>query len=366
LNILVCPDSFKDSISSNEFCALAKEVLSKRFPSANIVTRPLADGGENTLECLFPYLWNAEIKWVETVDPLLRPIKASYIVYQGTAYVELASSSGLTLIDEHLRDVMHSTTYGTGILIKHAIDHGYKKVLLFVGGSATNDGGVGIAHALGIQFYDYDGFAIVPNPSNLHKITEIENNYQYADVEFTVATDVKNKLLGDDGAAYTFARQKGASEKDIDLLEEALRHYALLIETLSGSEINNLEGVGAAGGTALSIVGLFNGKIISATDLIMDLFDMKAEIQDANYIITGEGRFDHQSLSGKIVGKIIMESIKLKKNCIIVAGYRLLSMVNKKVTYYNLKKDNQTIEESMRKSHMQLKRLLSEIQFEEP
>ncbi len=363
MNILICPDSFKGSISSTEFCQLAKEVLLTKFPSANLVLRPLADGGENTLEIIFPHLWNAEIKWVDTVDPLLRPIKASYILYQSTAFVELASSSGLTLIDEQLRDIMHSTTYGTGLVIRHAIESGIKKVVLFVGGSATCDGGVGIAHALGLQYYNYDGDPIVPIPANIHHITDIEKTNQYADVEIIIATDVKNPLLGDNGTAYTYAAQKGASERQQDLLEEAMRYYAELIENLRGESMVNFEGIGAAGGTPLTLVGLFNAKIVSAGELILDLLHFESDFNEADYIITGEGCFDEQSFYGKLVGKIATDCYKQKKKLILIAGSRRLSMVGKNMRQFDIRLKYETIDDAIKNTYERLRGIFEGIEL---
>ncbi len=325
--------------------------------------KPLADGGENTLECIFPHLWNAEIIWVETVDPLQRPIKASYISFQNTAFIEMASSSGLTLIEVNSVDIMHSTTYGTGILIKHALDSGKKKIVLFAGGSATNDGGVGIAAALGIQFYDYEGVPIQPSPFNMHTIEEIETNHQYSDVEFVVATDVKNPLLGEEGASYVYGPQKGATERTLPLLEEALRLYAELIENVCGKDLTDAQGIGAAGGTALSLVGLFNAKIVSAVDLILEIIEYKLDFDEADVVITGEGRFDEQSLFGKIVGKIIRECIKSGKKCIVICGTRLMSIRYKNITHYDLMEQGMTVEESMSAADENLKSMLRKIEL---
>jgi glycerate 2-kinase len=361
VNILICPDSFKGSISSGEFCLLANEVLHLRYPEANIVMKPLADGGENTLECIFPHLWNAEIIWVETIDPLQRPIKASYISFQHTAFIEMASSSGLTLIEPQSIDIMHSTTYGTGILIKHALDSGKKKIVLFAGGSATNDGGVGIAAALGIQFYDYEGVPIQPSPFNLHTIEDIETNHQYSDIEFVVATDVKNPLLGEEGASYVYGPQKGATEKTLPLLEEGLRYYAALIETICGSDLTTAEGIGAAGGTPLSMVGLFNAKMVSAVDLIFDIVEFKSDFDEADIVITGEGKFDGQSLSGKIVGRIILDCIKSKKKCYIIAGIRSMSIIYKNIMHFDLKPANMTIHEAIINTNENLRKVLESL-----
>lgn len=363
LNILICPDSFKGSISSNEFCALAKGILQQKYPEANIVAKPMADGGENTLECIFPHLWNAEIIWVETVDPLQRPIKASYISYQDTAYIEMASSSGLTLIEENVRDVLHATTYGTGLLIKHALESGKKKIILFAGGSATNDGGVGIAQALGVQFYDYDGFPMIPNPSNLHTIDDIENTYMYSDIEFIVATDVKNPLLGENGATEVYGPQKGATEKTIPVLEEGLRYYAELIENLCGKDLTKEDGIGAAGGTPLSIVGLLNGSIVSAVDIIFQLVEYSADFDEADVIITGEGRFDSQSLSGKIVGRIVKDSIRTKKTCYVISGHRDISINYKNIQHLDLIGKNSTISESISNASERLKEVIASLEI---
>ena len=320
MKILVCPDKFKGSITAKEFCDVAKEVfISKKI---ELITIPLADGGEGSLNCIENNMVNAKRIDVKTFDALGRPINSQYLINNDIAYIELALQSGLTIIKPAERNVMKSSTFGTGVMLKHAINAGVKKIYLFVGGSATNDGGLGIAQSCGFNFYKDNNELIENNLSDFIKINKIETNNEidFSKSEIILATDVKNSLLGGDGATKTFGPQKGISEEMFPIIEDGMINLNNVIKNYSGVDAALLEGSGAAGGVAAAICGLMKGKIISATGFIFNLCNLEKQIEQADLVITGEGKFDIQSLNGKLVGEVINNCKMHDKKCIVICG----------------------------------------------
>ena len=237
-------------------------------------------------------------------DPLGRPITAEYgLLPDGSAVIETAAASGLTLLKPEERDALHASTFGTGELIRHALEHGVKKLILGLGGSATTDGGSGLARALGISFLDADGRELEPGGVHLSELASISTDgllKEAAGCEFVVACDVKNHLCGALGAASVFGPQKGADEKQIKILDEALAHYAAILKDKLHCDAADTDGSGAAGGLLCGILPYFPVTICSGIDLVLDLTDFDEHVRHTDLVVTGEGRIDFQSALGKV------------------------------------------------------------------
>lgn len=305
MNILIAPDKFKGSLSARAVGEAIKRGILRADPTVNCIVHPLADGGDGSLLVLQEFLSLQPVE-VATVDPLGRPINAIYYLGKKSAYLELASAAGLVLLTERERNPLKTSTYGTGLMIRDAIARGCKHIHLFLGGSATNDLGLGIAHALGYNFTTNSGEAIFPTGgalSAIHSITRPAGAIGSA-TRFTLLCDVTNPLYGPDGAARVFAAQKGASSADIDVLEFGLQSSSELIEKQCGQAISTIPGGGAAGGVAAGLLGLFGAKIVPGFTAISQLTGLKEQIAAADLVISGEGKLDSQSLHGKVIGGV--------------------------------------------------------------
>lgn len=321
MNILLCLDKFKFSLTANEACAaLSKGILSKG-DSLNVISHPMADGGEGSLE-LVKEILNLKSISVHTLDPLGRKIKAAYTTSDDTAFIELACASGLSLLKKQERNPMLSSTLGTGLMIKDAIENGYKKIFLFVGGSATNDGGIGIAKALGFDFLSEDKSSLDPIGMNLAKIHTVINTKtsDISSLDLTVLHDVSNPMHGPDGAAFTYAQQKGASQEDIISLDEGLKNYASILNRNLNYDIGSISGIGAAGAVSASLLALLNAEMKDGFEVLAEITNLEEKIKNSSLVITGEGKVDASSFQGKLVGKVISLCKKYKVPCGIVAG----------------------------------------------
>lgn len=304
LRILLAPDKFKGSLSGAEICNILKAEILNVLPNAQVESCPLADGGDGSLEVLSSYL-QFEKHICNTVDPIGRSIEAEYYTFGKTAYIELASASGVVLLEEAECNPMYTSTYGTGIQILDAIKSGAEHIYLFLGGSATNDGGVGIASALGYIFYDEQGNVLEPIGSALNKITSISAPVEVlSDCEFTLCCDVENPPFGPNGAAFVYAKQKGASEQEIIDLDNGIANLCSQLERYSGIDLSLLVGGGAAGGVALSLSAFFGAAIVSGMELISKTTMLESKIVNSDLVISGEGRLDTQSLNGKVVSGV--------------------------------------------------------------
>lgn len=298
--ILIAPDKFKGSLTSPEAAAAIAEGIRRIDPEAELDICPIADGGEGFMETLISTLAG---KWIPcpAVDALGREIESRYVLAQTaegpTAILEMAETAGLWRIAEDERNPLQTTTRGVGMQIDHAISqHDVRRIILGLGGSATNDGGCGMASALGIDFLSKSGSSISPVPANLTDVSQIDLTSRVALPEIIAACDVDNPLLGKRGATAVFSKQKGASETDLPILEAALQHLV----QLSQGEIAALKpGAGAAGGLGFGLLHFTDARLISGFDLLADLLDLEKRIQAADHVITGEGSIDHQSLGGK-------------------------------------------------------------------
>lgn len=334
MKFVIAPDKFKESLTGFEFCKAVAEGISLIIPDAEVVHCPLADGGDGTMEVANYYLKGEKISLL-VKDPLFRPVKATYLYAKKTktAFIEMAKASGLHLLSEKERNCMHTTSYGTGELIKNALEQGTKKIILGIGGSATNDLGTGMATALGYRFTDQKGEEVKPTGENLIKIQKIETdsiNPLLKNTEILIASDVNNPLYGPSGAAYIYAAQKGASEKEIELLDNGLKHLSGIIHKQLGIDLQNIPGSGAAGGLGGGAVAFLNGKIISGIEIIKDMADFDEKIRDADWIITGEGKIDSQTFSGKTIKGVIDSARQQQIPVAVFCGVNELSLAEQK------------------------------------
>lgn len=326
MQILLCPDKFKGSLSARQVCHAIDAGLKKNQPKAKTIFRPMADGGDGSLETLTAYL-DLVPKTITTVDPLGREIQATYFTSADAAFIELASASGLVLLKNEERNPLLTSTLGSGKMMADAIANGFQKIYLFLGGSATNDAGMGIAAALGFQFLGENGELLEPTGRNLPKVKSIQPNHflDFKKTSITLLCDVTNPLFGPNGAAYVYARQKGATEEQVAYLDNGLRNFGHLIFQETGVEVADLPGSGAAGGIAASLVGLFGAKLENGFTAIAELTGLEAQIQMSDYVISGEGKLDGQSLQGKVVDGVAALCRKHGKLLFLFVGKNELS-----------------------------------------
>lgn len=305
--IVVAPDSFKGSISARNAALSIREGLLAGWcaeEKPEIVCCPIADGGEGTLDAL-----TDAGTWIEltVTGPDCSPCTAQYGRHGDTAVIEMARAAGLTLVPEGKRHAADATTYGVGELIRHALHAGFRSVLLTVGGSATNDGGCGMLAALGAKFQRTDGTFFLPTGGTLEEIADIDlSGLEPAmrECRFTVATDVRNPLLGATGATHVYARQKGACDAELDRMERGMVHYASLLSRLCGRDVADTEGCGAGGGLAAPLLAFTNAEIQSGIQAVLDTLQFSRLSEGARLVITGEGKMDRQSLYGKAVSGV--------------------------------------------------------------
>ncbi len=297
--IVICPDSFKGSISAKDAAAAIAKGL-KEVIDCEAVCLPIADGGEGTLDALV----TGDKITVSVTGPYGKKVSAEYGILNDTAVIEMATAAGLTLQKENERRVINATTFGVGELIIDALSRGCKKILLTVGGSGTNDGGCGMFCALGAKFFDKNGKEFLPVGATLCDIEKIDISAvdtRLFDCDITIATDVKNTLTGEDGATFVYAKQKGATDDDLTYMEKGMRHYADII----GNGIASIEGAGAGGGLAVPLLAYANANICSGIEAVLNAIDFKNKIDGACAIITGEGKLDRQSLFGKTISGVV-------------------------------------------------------------
>lgn len=298
--IIIAPDSFKGTMTAIEVCEIIKKEFLKADPMLDIRCLPIADGGEGTVDALL--LGGGERVSVRVKDPYLNQIESFYgILPDGTAVIEMAAASGLPLVGENKNPLL-TTTYGTGELIKAALDKGCKKILLGIGGSATNDGGMGCAAALGASFLDKDNNEVTLNGAGLCEVQKIDLNgldSRLNTTEIKVLCDVVSPLYGKEGAAYVFAPQKGADEDMVKCLDDGLRNLARVTEATIGIDNSLLEGAGAAGGLGFCLVSFLGASLVKGAPTVLRSMGLDTLAKSADLVITGEGCFDEQSLLGK-------------------------------------------------------------------
>nr|WP_325183980.1 glycerate kinase [uncultured Oscillibacter sp.] len=302
---VVVSDSFKGTLSSGEIGRIAEEVIPRFFPDCQVVTIPVADGGEGTVECFMSALRTGPVS-VDVRGPNGQAVSAVYTRSGTKAVIEMAAAAGLPLAAAG-SDPASTTTYGVGELMRHAVEHGCTEILLGLGGSATNDGGCGAAAALGAGFYNAAGDRFIPTGATLDQIAHIgleDCRRLLAGVKITAMCDIDNPLFGPSGAAYVFAPQKGAGPEMVRFLDGQLRRLSETVERELGVSIAGLPGAGAAGGMGGGCAAFLGAELKSGIEAILDLVDFDACLEGADLVITGEGRIDAQSVGGKVLSGV--------------------------------------------------------------
>ena len=322
-NFILVPDSFKGTLSAIEVCNIMKSSIKNLYKDANIISVPVADGGEGTVDA-FLYALGGEKKSVWVSDAFNeQKILAHYAMLKDDiAVIEMAACAGLPLVKNRL-EPDKTTTFGVGELIIDAINSGAKKIILGLGGSATNDGGCGMAAALGVKFKDEQNQEFIPTGGTLSQIYKIDMNNIYSkikDVEFVSMCDVDNPLCGKLGASAVFAPQKGADEDMVKSLDEGLAHLAKVIKRDLHIEVKDIKGAGAAGGLGAGSIAFLQSKLTKGIDVILDTIKFDELVSKADIVFTGEGKFDSQSLHGKVVMGVANRSQKYKTPVIVVTG----------------------------------------------
>lgn len=324
MKIILAIDSFKGSLTSAEAGQAAREAILQLHPEWETDTIPIADGGEGMLSVMLNATQGIrQTAWAHNPCMELTPAEYGISADGTTAFIEMANISGLPLITEKQRNPMKTTTFGTGELIRDALEKGCTRFIIGIGGSATNDAGTGMLQALGFRFLDTDGKALGQGGEILEKIASIDTSEVcplLKNAHFIVACDVQNPFYGPQGAAYIYARQKGADDTMIAQLDKGMRLFADVIHRETGKDIAHVPGSGAAGGMGGGMMAFLNAELKSGADLLLEISRFKERITGANLIVTGEGRIDRQSLMGKIPGKILQIGKEYDIPVIALAG----------------------------------------------
>jgi len=324
MNILICPDKFKDSLTAQQVSEALEKGIKKRRPKSIIQIMPLADGGEGTLEVI-KTIHGGEWVQKKVNDPLFRPIEANYLwlADQKIAYIEMSRASGIELLKTKERNPYLTSTWGTGELILDAIEKGAIEIILTIGGSATNDAGIGMAGALGFKFLNKDQEelkAIGESLALIHSIVPTPLIHKIQGVKFKVITDVQNPLSGKEGAAHVFAKQKGANAEMIKYLDKGLINMQKLIGQTEKGIIGEMKGAGAAGGLGAGAIYFLHAEIAMGAEWLLNKIHFDRAVKKADYVITGEGKIDGQTWGGKLISQVIARCDKQFKQAIIVCG----------------------------------------------
>ena len=353
--IVLAIDSFKGCLSSKEIEQCIAEEIHRILPSCQTVCIPIADGGEGMLDTLIEATQGTFVS-TQAHDPLMRIRPARYGILgdQRTAIIEMAEINGLTTLSPIERNPMKTSTYGTGELIKDALEKGFRRFIIGIGGSATNDAGMGMMQALGAHLYDKQGNELEQGGKIMEQIAHIDLNHLHPalkEATFIVACDVQNPFCGPQGAAYVFARQKGASEEQIRQLDKGMRHLALLIERDFSYNINKVKGAGAAGGLGGAFATFLQAHLQSGIDLLLDAVDFDRKITNADWIITGEGKADRQTAEGKVPAGVLKRAKKANIPVMLIAGKVEDKACLKQMGFariVQISPDNLPLEEAMR------------------
>ena len=324
MNFLIAPASFKECLNANQIAKIIKDAILSVFPDAFIKVIPMADGGEGTVETLIN-AQNGTFKYIEVHDPLLRKTTARFgiINENKTAIIEMAAASGIELISKSERNPLITSTYGTGELITAALDLGCRKIILGIGGSATNDAGVGALMALGVRFYDKKDHLLKNIGGNLSLIHRFENSLldsRLSESEIIIACDVNNPLTGTEGASLVYSPQKGADLKTARKLDDHLKYFAALIRQSKGIDIEGIPGAGAAGGLGGGLLAFTNCKLVPGFEIVKEITQLEKYIEWADIIFTGEGQIDFMTKFGKTPAGIARIAKKYNKPVIAIAG----------------------------------------------
>lgn len=322
--IVVAPDSFKGSLSASQVADAIEEGIKKVINEVNVVKIPMADGGEGTLNSLVEST-NGYYEAVKVKDPLLREINSSIGILgdDETCVIEMALASGICLLKEEEKNPLITTTYGTGQLIKAGLDKGIKNFILAIGGSATNDGGAGMLQALGVRLLDSQLQEVPVGGGHLDKVDQIDVSKmdpRIKDCKFTIASDVSNPFIGPNGASYVFGPQKGATKEMVQQLDQNLTHWANKIEEVTTIAVHEVKGAGAAGGLGGAFLAFFPSSLQRGIDIVIEYTKLEKEVKTADLVITGEGKIDFQTKSGKTPMGVAQVSKKYQVPTIAIAG----------------------------------------------
>lgn len=303
MKVIISPDSFKGTLSALQAATAIEQGILQIDKSIETVKIPVADGGEGTMESLV-LATNGRIQWADVQDPLGRTIKASYGILGNdtTCVIEMAAASGITLLHNNERNPYIASTYGTGQLIKTALQQGFKDFIICIGGSATNDAGVGMLRALGLQLLDKNRRNVQKSIAGLYEVAYLDFSKWDSRLEqctFSIACDVDNPLVGPKGASVVFGPQKGVKPQELSYFDNALAHWANIVEKEKAIRLHEYKGAGAAGGMGSALIAFLNGRFHQGIELVLDVMNYRHQIQGADYIVTGEGKSDAQTLHGK-------------------------------------------------------------------
>lgn len=321
--VVLIPDSFKGTLSSTQICDVMKKNINKHFPECEVISIPVADGGEGSVECFLTALGGKKIFTV-VKNPYFEDIESFYgLIDNGqTAIIEMASCAGLPLV-EGRRNPRKTTTYGVGELILHAINSGCKKIIVGLGGSCTNDGGAGAASAIGVKFFDNNGEEFIPTGGTLIDINRIDVSNvtrNIKNVEIVTMCDIDNPMYGKNGAAYIFAPQKGATSEVVEELDKGLMNLCNVIERDLSIDLKNVKGGGAAGAMGAGMIAFFNSRLEMGIETVLNTVKFDEIIEDADMIFTGEGKIDSQSLRGKVVIGVAKRAKSKNVPVIVIVG----------------------------------------------
>ena len=308
MKIVLAPDKYKGSLTGLEFCNIIEPIL-KSVLNAEVIKTPLADGGDGTIEVVNYYLKGNIIK-VAVNNPVFKPVLASYLYSESSkiAFIEMAEASGMKLLKTEDQNCMYTTTFGTGQLVLNAIKKGAKHIILGIGGSATNDCGIGMACALGYRFFNKNHKEIKPIGSELANITKIDDTLvdkRLKNTQFQIACDVTNPLYGSNGAAHIYAKQKGATDADISYLDNGLKSFSKVLDKYFNLQTQQIQGAGAAGGMGAGTVAFLNGELLPGINLIKQIAKFDVKIKNADWIIICEGKLDLQTMTGKTIQGVL-------------------------------------------------------------
>lgn len=298
---IIIPDSFKGTMSSDEVCQIESKMISGAFPGCRVISLPIADGGEGTVNC-FLHSMDGEKITVKVNDAFGGKLEGFYGRFGDFAVIEMAAASGM--VTNSMRNPMIASTYGVGQLIDHAVSSGCRRILIGLGGSCTNDAGTGMAAALGTVFYNAKGESFIPAGGNLNEVVKIDNSVlkqKLEGIEISCMCDIDNTLYGSEGAAYVFAPQKGADENQVKVLDENLRCFAETVGREMHIDVSEIRGGGAAGGMGAGAVAFLGAELKGGIEYILDILEFDDLLEDCDLVITGEGRLDMQSLRGKVI-----------------------------------------------------------------
>lgn len=319
---IVIPDSFKGTLSSAEICSIFQNQIQKFFPECEVIQLPVADGGEGTVDCFLQAMEGGQKIIASTTGPWGEPVQTGYAMFADTAVIELASAAGLPMVGDR-KDPARTTTYGVGTLIRDAVLHGVKRIVLGLGGSCTNDGGCGAAAALGVKFLDVEGKAFIPTGSTLADIASIDTtdcDELLRGISITAMCDINNPMYGENGAAYVFGPQKGADDVQVDELDCQLRCLNSALREHLGKDVAMIPGSGAAGAFGAGAVAFFGAELKPGIEIVLDLVQFDQLLPGTDMVFTGEGKIDGQSLQGKVVIGVVRRAKRQGVPVIAVVG----------------------------------------------